>query len=98
VDDDVESSFVDHHLMVEPTQDDQVVLVGAASLHPGGFVVDLEPVAAVAPVGGTPEPVFGQQGSFQPWWSSPLSASVFHQPAVSGAGGDFGDRITEHRL
>jgi hypothetical protein len=60
VDDDVESSFVDHNLMVEPAEDYQLVLVGAASLHPGGFVVDLEPVPGLAPVGGTPEPVSGQ--------------------------------------
>ena len=54
VNNDLEASFADHHLMVEPTEDDQVVLIGASHLHPGGHVEDLEPVAALAPVGGTP--------------------------------------------
>jgi len=98
MDDDVEASFVDDNLMVKPAEDDEVVLVGASSLHPGGLVVDLESIPASAPVGGTPEPVFGQQRPFQPWWSGPFRPAVFHVPAVGGAGGHFGGGVTEHRL
>jgi hypothetical protein len=98
VNNDLEASFVDDDLMVEPAEDDQVVLVGASHLHPGGFVVDLEPVSASAPVGGTPEPGFGQQRPFQGWWCGPFALPVVHVPAFFGAGHHLGDRITENRL
>ena len=60
VNNDLEASFVDHHLMVEPAEDYQLVLVGDPALAPRGLVVDLKPVPGLAAVGGTTKPVFRQ--------------------------------------
>lgn len=49
---DVESSLVDHYLMVEPAKSDQIVRVGGPALRPGGDVVDFESVSAVTSVCG----------------------------------------------
>ena len=38
---DLEASFVDDDLMVEPTEDDELVLVGLSAFRPGSQVVDL---------------------------------------------------------
>ena len=60
VQDDLEVSFVDDDMMVVPAEDDELVLVGRAALCPGGEMVDLEPVAALASVPGTGEPRLGE--------------------------------------
>ena len=39
---DLQASFVDNDLMMEPAQDDEFVLVGLPSLGPGGEMVDLQ--------------------------------------------------------
>ena len=56
IQDDQEVAFVDDDVVVVPAQDDEFVLVGAAALGPGGEMVDLEPVAALASVSGAGQP------------------------------------------
>jgi hypothetical protein len=46
----LEASFVDDDLMVEPTERDQFFGVSSSALGPGGFVVDFDPVGGVASV------------------------------------------------
>jgi hypothetical protein len=46
--------LVDDDVVVVPAEGDQIVRVSGPSLAPGGDVVDLEPVSAVAAVGGAP--------------------------------------------
>jgi hypothetical protein len=46
--------LVDDDVVVVPAEGDQIVGVCPPSLAPGGDVVDLEPVSAVAAVGGAP--------------------------------------------
>jgi hypothetical protein len=58
---DLEASFVDDDLMVEPAEEDQVVLVGAPALTPGDHMVGLESVSAGAAVGGAGPRILVQQ-------------------------------------
>ena len=46
----LEASFVDDDLMVEPAECDQILWVGPSALGPGGAVVDFDPVGGVASV------------------------------------------------
>jgi hypothetical protein len=46
----LESLFVDDDLVVEPAERNQFFGVGAATLGPGGFVVDFDPVGGVAAI------------------------------------------------
>jgi hypothetical protein len=46
----LEASFVDDDLMVEPAECNQFFGVGFSALGPGGFVVDFDPVGGVASV------------------------------------------------
>jgi len=62
----LKSSFVDDHLVVKPAQDDEVVLIGAASLAPGDQVVDLESVAAVTAVSPAYVSVLAISARFKP--------------------------------
>jgi hypothetical protein len=60
---DLKAALVDHHLMMEPAESDQVVGVGGSALAPGLDVVDLEPMPRVASIGATAVPVTVEDGS-----------------------------------
>ena len=51
---DLESSLVDDDVVVVPAEGDQILGVGGPALRPGDDVMGLEPVSAVAAVGGAP--------------------------------------------
>jgi hypothetical protein len=55
--------LVDDDVVVVPAECDQIVGVGWPTLAPGGDVVDLEPVSALAAVGGAPVVVAVDDGS-----------------------------------
>jgi hypothetical protein len=55
--------LVDDDVVVVPAECDQIAGVGWPTLAPGGDVVDLEPVSALAAVGGAPVVVAVDDGS-----------------------------------
>ena len=55
--------LVDDDVVVVPAEGDQIVRVGGSALAPGGDVVDLEPVSAVAGVGSALVAVAMEDGS-----------------------------------
>jgi hypothetical protein len=60
---DLESALVDNHVMVKPTEEDEVGLVGSATFGPGEDVVRLEPMSAGAAIGGADSLILVEQGS-----------------------------------
>jgi len=84
--------------MVKPTQDDQVVLIGAASLAPRDQMVNLESIAAVTAVSPAHVSVFGHQRSFQRRWCGPPPPSVVHQAAIRRPGDYLCLRVAQDRF
>lgn len=95
---DLEASFVDDHVVVEPAEDDQLALVGSTTFRPWGEMVDLESSAAGAAVGSAGESDLGKQCPLESRRCRALSAAVVHIPAVFTACDDLCFGITEEGL
>jgi hypothetical protein len=89
---------VDHDVMVEPAEKHQILLVGTASLRPGGFVVSLEAISGITAVGGAPTLVFVDESPFQGRRHGALPTPVVEISALFGPGDDLGSRIAEDGL
>ena len=90
--------LVDHDVMVEPAEKHQILLVGTASLRPGGFVVSLEAISGITAVGGAPTLVFVDESPFQGRRHGALPTPVVEISALFGPGDDLGSRIAEDGL
>jgi hypothetical protein len=94
----LESLLVDDDLMMEPAERYQIVGVGLSAFRPGDDVVDLEPVSALAAVGGAGVPVLVDDGPSQGGWDGPLSSPVDQGWSRLRSGGDFDACIAEDGL
>lgn len=92
---DFESAFVDDHLMVKPTEDDEFTLVGATALGPEGQMMHLKPMSAGAAVGRTPESRLSEKHPLQGWWGRPGTSAVVHESSVGRPGYDFHVGVTQ---
>ena len=70
VEHDLESSFVDHNLVMEPAEDNQVVLISRSASRPGNHMVDLETIPGRASVGLTHAVRSVDERPFQSRWSA----------------------------
>ena len=57
---DLETSFVNDYLVMEPAENDEIFLICLASSRPGDEMMDLETTTRVAPVGAAHVVVVGE--------------------------------------
>jgi hypothetical protein len=91
----LESSFVNHDMMVEPAESDQVVGLGRPAFAPGDDVMCLESIVGITAVAGADVAVTQQNGTTQGRRGCPKSPSIFHESSVLGSGNDLGGGVTE---
>ncbi len=81
--------------MVGPTQTKKIVGICGPALRPADGVVDLDPIAALTPVGGTHPAVAMDDGSLEGRRDSPASPAVLHETAVLRFRDHFGGGIAQ---
>jgi hypothetical protein len=94
---DLETSFVDDHVVMEPAEDHQLTLVGPPTLSPRCEVMDLETMPARAAISGTCETGFSQQRPFQSGRRRSLPTAVIHEPSVVSPGSDLDIGVAQDR-
>lgn len=86
---------VDYHMVVVPAQRGEVVGIVGSALGCGGDVVGLEPVAALAAVGGAGTLVPVEDEPFEFGWDGAAGGSDREGCAVGAGGEDFDRPVAE---
>ena len=95
---DCETTLMDYHVMVEPTEADQILGFGSAPSAPRDDVMGFDWISRVATVAGTSVAVTVRGASFQSRRNDALFAAVLHETSIFGPHRDLGDGVAKDRF